>query len=85
MLPLLLITRRTGERFRIDDEIQIKVIDVIGSHVSLGFDAPRHISIARSELRERPIDAEGKDKKPGLPSVPESPSPKIGHDRPSRD
>ncbi|NCE89388.1 carbon storage regulator [Pseudomonas sp. L13] len=76
MLPLLLITRRPGERLRIDDEIQIKVIDVIGSHVSLGFHAPKHIPIVRSELHERTIDTEGKDKEPGLKSVPASPSPK---------
>ncbi|WPN52040.1 MULTISPECIES: carbon storage regulator [unclassified Pseudomonas] len=76
MLPLLLITRRTGERLRIDDEIQIKVIDVIDSHVSLGIQAPKHISIARSELHERAIDAEDKDKRPGSPSAPESPLPK---------
>ncbi|OPB05655.1 hypothetical protein BFW89_10080 [Pseudomonas synxantha] len=74
---MLLITRRPGERLRVDDEIQIKVIDVIGSHVSLGIEAPRHISIVRSELHERAIDAEDKDKKPGSPSEPESPLPKI--------
>ncbi|RFD23992.1 carbon storage regulator [Pseudomonas sp. GL93] len=74
---MLLITRRPGERLRIDDEIQIRVIDVIGSHVSLGIEAPKHIPIARSELHERAIDAEDKDKKPGSPSGPESPLPKI--------
>ena len=74
---MLLITRRPGERLRIDDEIQIRVIDVIGGHVSLGIEAPKHIPIARSELHERAIDAEDKDKKPGSPSGPESPLPKI--------
>ena len=66
---MLLITRRAGERFRLDDEIQIKVVDVIGSYVSLGIDAPKHISIVRSELHERAINAKNKDKKPDLPSA----------------
>lgn len=66
---MLLITRRAGERFRLDDEIQIKVVDVIGSYVSLGVDAPKHISIARSELHERAINAKNKDKKLDLPSA----------------
>lgn len=59
---MIIMSRKTGERLYIDDEIQIKVARVNGKFVTLGFDAPKQIKIVRSELKQKrkdepPIDS----------------------------
>lgn len=49
---MLIIGRRAGESIWIGDEIEIKVVDVSPSRVSLGMDAPRQLRIRRGEVRE---------------------------------
>lgn len=52
---MLVITRKPNERLHIKDEIQIKVIKVDGSKVSLGIIAPKEVTIVRSEEnKEKP-------------------------------
>ncbi|NWC92639.1 MULTISPECIES: carbon storage regulator [unclassified Pseudomonas] len=53
---MLIISRRPRERLRIGDEIEIKVTKVQGNSVFLGITAPKHISIARSELNKKSAD-----------------------------
>lgn len=47
---MLVLSRKKEESIRIGDEITIKVISVKGGGVRLGIDAPKDISIMRSEL-----------------------------------
>ena len=47
---MLVLTRRSGESFFIGDNIEIKVSDISGDKVRISIDAPREISVLRSEL-----------------------------------
>jgi carbon storage regulator len=49
---MLLITRRTGEKIIIGGNIVIQVVEVSGSTVRLGIDAPRAVQVYREELWE---------------------------------
>lgn len=47
---MLTLTRKPGEAIRIGDDITVTVLGVKGNQVRVGIDAPREISIVRSEL-----------------------------------
>ena len=47
---MLVLSRKKNQTIRIGDEIILKVIDVRGGIVRLGFEAPDDVSILRSEL-----------------------------------
>ena len=47
---MLVLSRKKNQTIRIGDEIIVKVIDVRGGVVRLGFEAPADVSIMRSEL-----------------------------------
>ena len=49
---MLVITRKTGERICLGDDITITVLEVVGSTVRLGIDAPAEIPVLRHELWE---------------------------------
>ncbi len=49
---MLILTRRPNESIVIGNNIEIKVLEVLGNQVSLGFVAPREISIYRKEVFE---------------------------------
>lgn len=53
---MLTVTRRLGERLRINDDIQIKVTKANRGYVSLGITAPKHIPIVKSELNKSASD-----------------------------
>lgn len=53
---MLIITRRPGERVMIGDNIVVAVIDVKGSNVRIGIDAPREVAVFREELLDTPTD-----------------------------
>ncbi|MBW2064599.1 MAG: carbon storage regulator CsrA [Deltaproteobacteria bacterium] len=50
---MLILTRKLGERITVGDDIVITLLDIKGSQVKLGIEAPRHISIHRQEIYER--------------------------------
>ena len=50
---MLVITRKPGERITIGDDIIVTVVEVKGSLVKLGVEAPRSISIHRLEIYDR--------------------------------
>jgi carbon storage regulator len=56
---MLLITRRTGEAIVINGTIEVKVLEVKGGRVKLGFEYPVGSSVFRQELFEK-IQAENK-------------------------
>jgi carbon storage regulator len=51
--PMLVLSRKAGERVLIGHNIAVRVIDVQGNRVKLGFDCPRGVSIVREELIDR--------------------------------
>ncbi len=51
---MLVLTRRPKQSIQIGNQITINVIKVTGNRVQLGIEAPRGISIMRSELLDKP-------------------------------
>jgi carbon storage regulator len=47
---MLIITRRPGEKIMLGDDTVIEVIEVSGSSVRIGIDAPRSIPVYREEI-----------------------------------
>ncbi len=50
---MLILTRKLGERIAIGDEVTITLLEIKGSQVKLGIEAPKSISIHRQEVYER--------------------------------
>jgi carbon storage regulator len=50
---MLILTRKLGERITIGDDIVISLIEIKGSQVKLGIEAPKSVSIHRQEIYER--------------------------------
>jgi len=50
---MLNLTRRVGESLMIGDEIVVKVLEINGSQVRLGIEAPRSIAVFRDEIYEK--------------------------------
>ncbi len=48
-----ILSRNAGERISIGQDITLYIIAVNGNNVRLGIEAPRHISVHRSEIYER--------------------------------
>jgi carbon storage regulator len=48
---MLVLTRRPNESFFVGDEVNIKVLEVKGSQVKIGIDAPRDIQIVRDDVK----------------------------------
>ncbi len=49
---MLVLTRKSNESVIIDNTIEVKILNVRGDQISLGFSAPREISIYRKEVYE---------------------------------
>jgi carbon storage regulator len=47
---MLRITRRTGERIMLGDDVVVEVLEVRGGTVRIGIDAPRSLVIYREEI-----------------------------------
>ncbi len=56
---MLVLSRKTGERVLIGDEITVTVVRIGPNTVRLGIDAPRSLNIVREELRGRQRELEG--------------------------
>jgi carbon storage regulator len=50
---MLVLSRKTGERIVIADSIVVTVLEVKGSHVRLGIQAPPRFRVRREELLVR--------------------------------
>jgi carbon storage regulator len=53
---MLVLTRRTGERVRIGEDVEVVIVSVRGDQVRLGIAAPRRIAVSRAELLEQVRD-----------------------------
>jgi carbon storage regulator len=49
---MLVLSRKNGECVQIGDSIEVKVLEVSGGRVKLGFCAPPNVSIQRNEIRD---------------------------------
>jgi len=56
---MLILTRKVGEMIRIGDAVVIRVLEVRGSQVRLGVDAPTDVRIFREEVYRATQDAKG--------------------------
>ncbi len=50
---MLILTRKIGQSIRIGDEIIVKIVDIEGSQIKVGIEAPKGIAIYREELYEK--------------------------------
>ena len=47
---MLIITRRPGEKIMLGDDVVVEIIEVSGSSVRIGIDAPRSLRVFREEI-----------------------------------
>ncbi|HSQ42930.1 MAG TPA: carbon storage regulator CsrA [Fibrobacteraceae bacterium] len=50
---MLVLTRKPGESIRLGDNIRLTVVEIDGSNIKIGIDAPRTVSIYREEVYQR--------------------------------
>jgi carbon storage regulator len=50
---MLILTRKLGERLAIGDDICITLLEIKGTLVKLGIEAPRSVEVHRQEVYER--------------------------------
>jgi len=50
---MLILTRKTGENIRINDDISFTVLGVQGQQVKLGIAAPKDVAVHREEIYRR--------------------------------
>ena len=50
---MLILTRKSGEKIRIGDDIAIAVIEIRGNQVRLGISAPRNVAVHRQEVYDQ--------------------------------
>ena len=50
---MLILTRKLGERITINDDIHVTLLEIKGSQVKLGIEAPKHVTVHRQEIYER--------------------------------
>ena len=62
---MLVLSRKPTERIEIGDNVVVTVLEIRGSKVRIGIDAPKEVHVLRSELKEV------------LPSVPSDDGPDI--------
>ena len=63
---MLVLTRQTGEAFRVGDDVEVRVLSVSGGAVKIGVDAPREVAVFRSELADLNRRAADGWTRPGL-------------------
>ncbi len=50
---MLILTRKQGESVIIGDNIKVTILQVQGSNIRVGIEAPQEISVHREEIFER--------------------------------
>lgn len=50
---MLILTRKLGEKIAIGDDITITLVEIKGTQIKLGIEAPKHIEIHRQEVYDR--------------------------------
>jgi carbon storage regulator len=47
---MLIITRRSGEKIMLGDDIVVHVMEIVGNSVRVGIQAPRSVPVYREEI-----------------------------------
>jgi carbon storage regulator len=63
---MLVLSRQRDEAIRIGDEIVLRVVDIRGDKVRLGFEAPRNVKIHREEVYNKIKEQEAQVKEKSL-------------------
>ncbi|MBN2297237.1 MAG: carbon storage regulator CsrA [Deltaproteobacteria bacterium] len=50
---MLILTRKVGEAVSIGDDIQISVVEIKGTQVKLGIQAPKSVEVHREEIYQK--------------------------------
>lgn len=50
---MLVLARRKNESIRIGNDIEITVLEMCGNHVKIGINAPKELTIERSDMKKR--------------------------------
>ncbi len=50
---MLILTRKSGETITVGDEVVVTVLEVKGTQVKLGVEAPKGVTVHRGEVYER--------------------------------
>ena len=53
---MLVLSRKSGERVLVGEDIEVVVLEVEGDRVKLGFTAPRYVPICRAEIHRELAD-----------------------------
>ena len=53
---MLVLSRKLMERIQIGDDVVITLLEIRGSRVRIGIDAPKEIGVLRTELRNAMSD-----------------------------
>ena len=56
---MLVLTRKAGEAICIGDDIEVRIVAVRGQKVRLAIEAPRDVSVRRSELTADAVKVRG--------------------------
>lgn len=68
---MLVLTRKLGENIRIGDTVKVTVLEVRGTQVKLGIEAPPEVGVHREEIYAR-IQEENRRTSAGQPPPPET-------------
>lgn len=49
---MLILSRKPGETLVINNEIEVKIIEISGDKVKIGIEAPKNVKILRQELSQ---------------------------------
>jgi carbon storage regulator len=71
---MLVITRKTGERIFLGDDVTITVLDVSGSSVRIGIEAPGELRIYRYEIWQAVQEENRAAAEASVDDMPSSPS-----------
>lgn len=50
---MLILTRKIGERLLIGDDVEITVLNIRGTQVKIGVNAPKEVSVHREEIYQK--------------------------------
>ncbi len=53
---MLVLSRKSGERVLVGEDVEVVVLEVDGDRVKLGFTAPRYVPICRAEIHQELAD-----------------------------
>jgi carbon storage regulator len=53
---MLYLVRKKDESIIINGDIEVKIVDIIGKSVKLGFDFPKNATVLRKEVHDRIVE-----------------------------